>query len=71
MNSNAIAAKLRQLRGKRTLQEVGNRIGISESALSQYENGKRIPKDELKIKLAAFYGVSIEWLFFDHACHIS
>ncbi len=71
MNSKAIAEKLRQLRGKRTLQEVCDRIGITESALSQYETGKRIPKDDFKMKLAAFYGVSIEWLFFDQACHIS
>ena len=30
-----------------------------------YENGQRIPRDDIKVKLARFYGVSVEYLFYD------
>lgn len=65
MDTARISAKLRRLRGERTLQDVANEIGITESALSQYETGKRIPRDEIKMALAAHYRVSVDWLFFE------
>lgn len=54
---------LRASAGK-TGEEVSNACGISRSALTMYENGKRIPRDEIKIKLARYFGVSIEEIFF-------
>ena len=38
-------------------------LGISVSALSMYEQGNRIPRDEVKIRMAEYYGISIESLF--------
>lgn len=38
--------------------------GITLSALSMYENGQRIPRDEIKVKIARILNTSIESLFF-------
>ncbi|EPZ37774.1 hypothetical protein C289_2062 [Anoxybacillus ayderensis] len=64
MNKEKIAQTLIHLRGDRSREEVAKSIGISVSALQMYENGQRIPKDEIKIKIAQYYGVSIETIFF-------
>ena len=55
--------KLIQLRGNRSQEEVAKALGISVSALSMYEQGNRIPRDEIKIRMAEYYGISIEALF--------
>ena len=56
--------KLIALRGERSQEEVAKALGISVSALSMYEQGNRIPRDEVKIRMAEYYGISIESLFF-------
>ena len=61
--------KLVKLRGTRTQEEIANAIGISISAIGMYETGQRDPRDEIKVKLANFYNVSIESLFFDNNVH--
>ena len=61
--------KLVKLRGTRTQEEIANAIGISISAIGMYETGQRVPRDEIKVKLANFYNVSIESLFFDNNVH--
>lgn len=69
MDANIIGKKLVELRGDKTLDEVTKAVGISISALSNYEKGTRIPRDEIKIKLAQYYGTSIEALFFAQQLH--
>ncbi|MBE2923942.1 helix-turn-helix transcriptional regulator [Anoxybacillus flavithermus] len=64
MNKEKIAQTLINLRGDRSREEVAKSIGISVSALQMYENGQRIPKDEIKLKIAQYYGVSVETIFF-------
>ena len=64
MNKKVIAEKLRAARGSKTVREVAKDCGISFSALSMYETGQRIPKDEIKVKLANYYNTSVEALFF-------
>lgn len=61
---NKIAERLRELRGTKSREEVANACGISISAVSMYENGMRIPRDEVKVKLARLYGTNVEKLFF-------
>lgn len=55
--------KLIELRGERSQDEVSKALGISVSALSMYEQGNRIPRDEVKIRMANYYGITIEDLF--------
>lgn len=64
MNKNEIANKLVKLRGKRSQEEVAKAVNISTSALSMYENGSRVPRDEIKIRLAEYYGKSVQFIFF-------
>ena len=59
-----IGQRLRKLRGERTLQKVSDDTGLGVSALTMYELGQRMPRDEAKIILAEYYDVSIEALFF-------
>lgn len=56
--------RLRSLRKERGFSqtEVGNRTGIAQALLSKYENGLRLPPTESLIKLADFYGVSVDYI---------
>ena len=65
MNEKAIAKKLVELRGKRSQGEVAKELGISASTLSMYENGERIPRDPIKIRIADFYKTPIQDIFFE------
>ena len=67
MNREELGARLRELRGNRTLEDVSQATGIGRSALNMYELGCRVPRDEAKIKLAEFYGKSVEELFFSRS----
>ena len=64
MDQKKIAKKLIELRGDIPQEVVANSIGISRSALAMYEAGGRMPRDEIKVKLARYYGLSVETLFF-------
>lgn len=61
---NKISEKLKILRGDRSQKEVAEALGITPAALSNYEQGIRVPRDETKKEIAKFYGVSIEEIFF-------
>ena len=56
--------RLRQLRGIRTRCGVARELGISYSALAFYENGDRQPSGPVKKKLADYYGVPVEFIFY-------
>ena len=43
-----IAERLVKARGDRKREEVAEAIGVSLSAISMYENGDRIPRDETR-----------------------
>ena len=60
----SVGAKLRELRGSRSQLEVANMVGISKSALAMYERDERVPRDEIKIRLANFYGQSVQFIFY-------
>lgn len=60
----SIGMKLKALRGQRTQKEVADKVGITKSALAMYERDKRVPRDEVKVKLAAYYGETVQAIFF-------
>lgn len=66
MSNEAMAKRLRDLRGEIPRETVSNAVGISKSALSMYERGERIPRDSVKVRLAKFYGKTVEYIFFNH-----
>ncbi|MBQ0083729.1 MAG: helix-turn-helix transcriptional regulator [Clostridiales bacterium] len=55
---------LRALRKKKgyTQIKVQMETGIEQALLSKFENGERIPPTESLIRLADFYGVSIDYI---------
>lgn len=55
---------LRQLRGEQTQVEVATAIGITKSSWSMYERGERIPRDEVKRRIAAYFGKTVQEIFF-------
>jgi DNA-binding XRE family transcriptional regulator len=59
-----IGEKLRKLRGKRTKKEVACAVGVTEWAYIKYERDERVPRDEVKRKIAAYYKTSVEAIFF-------
>lgn len=61
--------KLKELRGTKTQQEAAEGIGITKSALAMYERDERIPRDEVKVRIADYYGVSVLFLFFNGSEH--
>ncbi|PED43034.1 helix-turn-helix transcriptional regulator [Bacillus cereus] len=65
MDKNKVATKLVNLRNGRSREEVAEAVGISISTLQMYENAQRIPRDKTKVKLANFYGVTVQSIFFE------
>lgn len=67
MDNKKIGNELRKLREAKNLTqlEVAKNIGISVSAINNYEVGIRIPRDEIKLKLANFYGKTVYEIFFN------
>lgn len=64
MDAKEIGKKLAELRGEKSQREVAAQLGISTSALSMYENGERIPRDSIKIRISAYYGKPVHVIFF-------
>lgn len=65
LDPKEIGRRLRELRGIRTRPGVAKELGISYSALSKYEIGAKSPSDAMKVRLADYYGVSVQRIFFD------
>ncbi len=63
-NAQEIGSNLRKLRGDRPQKEVADAIGVSTMAISSYERGDRVPLDDIKIKLAEYYGKTVQEIFF-------
>jgi transcriptional regulator with XRE-family HTH domain len=64
MDAKAIGERLVELRGNKTQEVVANDLGISTSALSMYERGERIPRDNIKIRISEYYKKPIHKIFF-------
>lgn len=62
MEGYVLDKRLRQLRGKKSLQDVADDIGINRVTLTNYENGMRHPNAETLYKIVQYYKVSINWL---------
>lgn len=61
--------RLLELRGNKSRAEVAKAVNIATSTLSMYELEHRIPRDPIKIKLAQYYGVTVQEIFFSEKCH--
>ena len=59
-----IAERIKGLRKKAglTQQELGDRFGVAKSTICQYENGNSTPNDDIKIAMANYFNVSMDYL---------
>ena len=64
MDKTKIAERLRELRGEKSQREVAEAVGTSAMAISLYESGERVPRDEIKIRLAKYYETTVDALFY-------
>ena len=64
MDKEQIASRLRNLRGDKSQQEVAQAIGVTPMAISLYESAERIPRDEIKVKIAEYYGTTVDAIFY-------
>lgn len=64
MESNILGKRIKYLREKQNLTqiELSKLLNIGNTTLSQYESGQRVPSDEIKAKIADFFGVTIDYL---------
>ena len=55
---------LKTLRKQKKLTQINLQMqtGIEQALLSKFENGERVPPTETLIRLADFYGVSIDYI---------
>ena len=50
---------LRKLRGDRTQEEIAAILGITKSSWAVYERDERVPRDEVQIRIANFFGKTV------------
>ena len=57
-------AKLKSLRKgqKLTQQQLADRLGVAKSVVSYYESGDRFPSNDVLIKIAHTFHISIDYL---------
>ena len=60
-----LGRRLKELRGDRSRDKVAAAISLCVSALGMYECNKRIPRDDVKKRIADYFGVTIQQLFFE------
>ena len=59
-----IGLRLKKLREENNIsqEQLANKLNVSASSIGMYETDKREPSDEIKTKIAKFFGVSIDYL---------
>lgn len=64
MINNILGKRILSLRESKKISqlELAKLLNISNTTLSQYESGKRIPNDEIKKNIAIYFNVSIDYL---------
>lgn len=58
--------KLKALRAekKKSQQQAADELNITKSALAMYERGERVPRDEIKVRIANYYGETVQSIFY-------
>ena len=57
--------KLAELRGSMTQEELAQELNVSCSSLGKYERGERTPRDNVKRRIAAYFGKTVQEIFYD------
>lgn len=57
------------LRGNKTKKEVAAALGISPQGLGMIERGERFPRQGLMKKIADYYSLTVDEIFFNKKCN--
>lgn len=62
-----IGEKLKLLREEKgiSVDEMAKELDLTRQAIYNYENNSRIPRDEIKVKIAKYFKKSVEEIFFE------
>lgn len=71
MTDNYIKDNLKTLRERKGLTQtaVAKALGVGTTTYHAWESGQNIPRDEMKVKIAEFYGLSVGYIFFKPIAH--
>lgn len=60
------AERLKSLRREKgwSQQRLADELDLSKSSVNMYERGERIPRDQIKKRIAQYFGQSVEEIFF-------
>lgn len=61
-----IGDRLKMARSKVGLSqsEISDELNISKSAWAMYERNERVPRDEIKVRIAKYFSTTVQDLFF-------
>lgn len=59
-----VGVRLRELRGRKSRTAVATDLGVTPHAIWLWEHGLRMPRDEMKMKVAAYFKKSVAGLFY-------
>lgn len=70
-SGSMIADRIKKIRKKLgyTQANFAKKLGVSTSTVGMYEAGERIPRDEIKKKIANLAGSTVDPIFFDEVDH--
>lgn len=57
------------LRGVKPQRQVAVELNIPVSTYAMVESGRRFPRKDLQVKLARYFGVTVDELFFENIGH--
>ena len=71
VSDNYIKDNLKFLRERKGLTQtaVSKALKVKTSTYNAWETGQNIPRDEMKVKIAEFYGLSVGYIFFKPIAH--
>lgn len=61
LDKPAIAKRIREIRGEKTLSDFGAKLGVAHTTVKRYEEGM-IPSPEILLAIAMLVGKKVEWL---------
>lgn len=60
----SLGRKLRLLRGDKSMSQIAADLGITKSSWNMYERDERVPRDEVKVRIASYFKTSVQDIFF-------
>ncbi len=60
----SIGETIKALRGNESKESVAKKIGVTLSSWTKYERDERVPRDEVKVRIATYFGKSVQEIFF-------